>query len=657
MIFPLLPVFLTEVLKAGPAYIGLVEGAADTVSSLLKLASGVVADRVPEAQAARALRLRPRERGAPLHRPRHAAVARARRPRHRPRRQGHPRLAARRAHRRCRRRPCGSRLRLPAARWTTRARSSGRSSRRRSSRCTSRCGASSGSPSSPGRSRRPSSSSCASRRAPSPRRETANAAAAARAHAAGSRRTSSSWRSSRSRNSSDAFLLLRARAARPRAPPRSPSSGRCSTPRRSSGHGSAATWPTGCRARASSPAGGSSTRSSTSGLGAGDADVARLGALRRLRRLLRADRAGREGAREGPRPRRAARARVRRVQLRRRRHRAARRAAHGRALARLGPARCARGGRPALAAAAGVLLLVWDAWRGRARAALAKRRSEVVCLLRCPPSDGRRPHRRRPDPPASLARRAQQNTVDDLGPYLDAPVRSSSPHPSPRATSCAGARAPRPVGGRVARDAAPGTASTSRSARTTARATPASTRATRRCRRAGWHPRSGPRKKALVYVHGWLEPGPWIEEAVLLPRLYDELGVDVLHVQLPFHGTPQPEERALPRRVLLERGPGALVRGRAAVVHRRAHARRVAPRPGLHGGRRHRHQPRRVDHDGPGLRRSDAGLHRADRQPPAARRGGRGRAHPVAHEGGPRAVRRRPRAAQGDLPAAGARLR
>jgi MFS family permease len=45
MIFPLLPVFLTEVLKAGPAYLGLVEGAADTVSSLLKLVSGAVADR------------------------------------------------------------------------------------------------------------------------------------------------------------------------------------------------------------------------------------------------------------------------------------------------------------------------------------------------------------------------------------------------------------------------------------------------------------------------------------------------------------------------------------------------------------------------------------------------------------------------------------
>jgi MFS family permease len=47
MIFPLLPVFLTETLQAGPAYLGFVEGAADTVSSLLKLVSGVVADKVP----------------------------------------------------------------------------------------------------------------------------------------------------------------------------------------------------------------------------------------------------------------------------------------------------------------------------------------------------------------------------------------------------------------------------------------------------------------------------------------------------------------------------------------------------------------------------------------------------------------------------------
>jgi MFS family permease len=47
MIFPLLPVFLVEALHAGPEYIGLVEGAAVTVASLLKLVSGVVADVVP----------------------------------------------------------------------------------------------------------------------------------------------------------------------------------------------------------------------------------------------------------------------------------------------------------------------------------------------------------------------------------------------------------------------------------------------------------------------------------------------------------------------------------------------------------------------------------------------------------------------------------
>ncbi len=45
MIFPLLPAFLVETLGAGPAYLGLVEGAANTVASLLKLASGVIADR------------------------------------------------------------------------------------------------------------------------------------------------------------------------------------------------------------------------------------------------------------------------------------------------------------------------------------------------------------------------------------------------------------------------------------------------------------------------------------------------------------------------------------------------------------------------------------------------------------------------------------
>jgi pimeloyl-ACP methyl ester carboxylesterase len=54
------------------------------------------------------------------------------------------------------------------------------------------------------------------------------------------------------------------------------------------------------------------------------------------------------------------------------------------------------------------------------------------------------------------------------------------------------------------------------------------------------HPRSGPRRKALVFIHGWLEPGPLIEEIIFLPRLYDALGVDIVHLQLPFHGSRKP---------------------------------------------------------------------------------------------------------------------
>lgn len=46
MVFPLLPIFLTDVLRASPGFLGLVEGAADTVSGLLKLVSGHVSDRM-----------------------------------------------------------------------------------------------------------------------------------------------------------------------------------------------------------------------------------------------------------------------------------------------------------------------------------------------------------------------------------------------------------------------------------------------------------------------------------------------------------------------------------------------------------------------------------------------------------------------------------
>src|SRR5512135_2897656 len=46
MIYPLLPAFLTAVLGAGPAVLGIIEGIAESTASLLKLYSGYLSDRV-----------------------------------------------------------------------------------------------------------------------------------------------------------------------------------------------------------------------------------------------------------------------------------------------------------------------------------------------------------------------------------------------------------------------------------------------------------------------------------------------------------------------------------------------------------------------------------------------------------------------------------
>jgi MFS family permease len=46
MIYPLLPAFLTDTLRAGPAFLGVVEGLAETVAAVLKIVSGRVSDRL-----------------------------------------------------------------------------------------------------------------------------------------------------------------------------------------------------------------------------------------------------------------------------------------------------------------------------------------------------------------------------------------------------------------------------------------------------------------------------------------------------------------------------------------------------------------------------------------------------------------------------------
>src|SRR6478672_5737944 len=47
MIYPLLPVFLTSTLGATPFIVGMIEGVADALSSILKLAAGWISDRLP----------------------------------------------------------------------------------------------------------------------------------------------------------------------------------------------------------------------------------------------------------------------------------------------------------------------------------------------------------------------------------------------------------------------------------------------------------------------------------------------------------------------------------------------------------------------------------------------------------------------------------
>src|SRR6185437_10626364 len=46
MIYPLVPLYLTSVLMAGPKALGLIEGISEGTASLVKLAAGVMADRM-----------------------------------------------------------------------------------------------------------------------------------------------------------------------------------------------------------------------------------------------------------------------------------------------------------------------------------------------------------------------------------------------------------------------------------------------------------------------------------------------------------------------------------------------------------------------------------------------------------------------------------
>ncbi|MDW7534717.1 MAG: MFS transporter [Candidatus Nitrotoga sp.] len=45
MLYPLMPLYLTSVLMAGPKALGIIEGIAEATASIFKLVSGVIADK------------------------------------------------------------------------------------------------------------------------------------------------------------------------------------------------------------------------------------------------------------------------------------------------------------------------------------------------------------------------------------------------------------------------------------------------------------------------------------------------------------------------------------------------------------------------------------------------------------------------------------
>jgi acetyl esterase/lipase len=131
----------------------------------------------------------------------------------------------------------------------------------------------------------------------------------------------------------------------------------------------------------------------------------------------------------------------------------------------------------------------------------------------------------------------KENTVGDVGPYLDRPVDELCPEPPPLEH----VRVHEGVASRLLRTT---TLSWKSSHQILSPAYRRRHEGEYRVNQTVWarwlRPDGARRKGCLVYVHGWLEPGSWIEEAFVFPSWTAELGVDILHVALPFHGPRNP---------------------------------------------------------------------------------------------------------------------
>ncbi len=52
-------------------------------------------------------------------------------------------------------------------------------------------------------------------------------------------------------------------------------------------------------------------------------------------------------------------------------------------------------------------------------------------------------------------------------------------------------------------------------------------------------------KDLLIYVHGWMTPGAALEEVALMPWATRMFGADIVHLDLPFHGSRRPDGSAV----------------------------------------------------------------------------------------------------------------
>ena len=130
-------------------------------------------------------------------------------------------------------------------------------------------------------------------------------------------------------------------------------------------------------------------------------------------------------------------------------------------------------------------------------------------------------------------RRAERNTVGDLDPYLDLLPEEMFPEPP----LIPPVHQERSLLSRAIRTTTLSWTSTHEVICPKYRERHAGEYRANQVAWARWYrPAARRRASCLVYVHGWLEPGSWVEEATLFPKWAQALDVDMVHLALPFHG-------------------------------------------------------------------------------------------------------------------------